>query len=138
MRCAYMLLAFFFLSCDYNPAIPIGSSGSGYDLPYLQNFTKLRLTFSANMLQHSFIKQGTKDPGVAQDIWLPREIIFENEDTLYTIVWNDSTFQTKACVTYAQIDPFFGISYRCSNHSYVRGIYHSANKTVSDLTCNFE
>src|SRR5947209_5067024 len=116
-----LTIAFLFSGCDYNPAL-VNTAVPENDLPYLQTFKKLKVSFSAGMLQHSFVKQGVIDPGVTHDIWLPRELLFENQDSLYTIAWNDSVFQTKACLTYAQIDPYFGISYGCGDRSFVLGV----------------
>src|SRR5207247_568149 len=124
------------VGCD----APILSPTVGeYDyLPDLQAMKRISVRFSANTLHHSFIKQGELDPGVTSDIWLPREQIYQNADSLYTIEWKDSVFQTNACFLYRQIDPIFGISYGCSENSYIRGIYHSGSRSVSNLICFFQ
>jgi hypothetical protein len=128
--------ALFLSGCD-NITRPSQDSGFNY-LPYLQTLNKISVRFSANTLQHSFIDQGSLDPGVTQDIWLPRELCFENLDSLYTIEWIDSTFQTKACFAYEQIDPIYGLSDGCGDRSYIHGTYHADTKSISNVVCYFE
>ncbi len=124
--------------CD-NPSMTSlgGSSGSDY-LSYLQTMNYVRVTYTGETLHHTFLKQGSLDGGNTSDLWLVRQHVFENRDSTHPLVWKDSQFSAQACFTLELVDPSFNIASGCSTQSLIRGVFHSSQKTVSDLLCQFQ
>jgi hypothetical protein len=123
--------------CDNPAVVPAGGGGSDY-LPYLQSMTKVSVTFTGQTLHHAYLKQGCLDPGNTSDLWLIRQHEYQNRDSAYTIIWQDSFFSTKACFILRQLDPSFTIASDCGDNSLIRGVYHSGTKSISDLLCLFQ
>ena len=101
------------------------------------------MTYTGETLHHTFLKQGVLDGGNTSDLWLMRQYIFENRDSTYPLVWQDSQFSTQPCFTLelidtSLIDPLFTIASDCSPNSFIRGVYHNGSRRISDLLCQFQ
>src|SRR2546423_96898 len=133
--CLFLLLLC--AGCDDRAVIPTGISGSDF-LPYLQGMNKISVSFTAATLHHTFLKQGSLDAGWNSYIWLIRQHVYENRDSAYTLLWEDSSFSSKACFFLRQTDPSFIIASDCGDRSLIRGIYHNGTHSVTDLLCMFQ
>ena len=123
--------------CDQVLTVPTGPGGGNF-LPWLQTMNNVRVTYTGATNVHTFLKQGSLDGGNTSDVWLTRDLEFENRDSNYTLVWQDSQFSTKSCIVFRQKDPFYIFSSDCGDQSLIRGMYHSGANSISNLLCMFQ
>ncbi len=135
---SFLLIFLAGAGCDQPLIEPVGAGSSSNFLPWLQTMNKIRVTYTGETDVHSFVKQGTLDPGNTSDLWLTRDLEFENADSTYTLNWQDSQFQTKACFTFRQSDPSFVFSSDCGDQSLIRGVFHAGSNSVTSLECSFQ
>ncbi len=135
---AFFLGVLLCIGCENPTNIPRGGSGSYDYLSWIQTMNKVRVTYSGMTNLHGHLKQSALDGGNDQDFWQPREMEFRNTDSTYTLAWQDSQFSTHSCFVFRQIDPSFNLSNDCGDVSTVRGVYHPATKSISDLWCTFQ
>ena len=130
-----LLLCF---GCDNPTTLPIAGVGGNDYLSYLQTMKKVRVDFTGNTLLHFYTKQGSRDGGSSLDWWLVRQFEFQNRDSTYLLVWQDSEFSTHACFALREVDVPYTFASGCADASLIRGIYHSGTQTISDLLCMFQ
>ncbi|MEP7234912.1 MAG: hypothetical protein ABI778_06420 [Ignavibacteriota bacterium] len=128
---------FVYSGCDQPTHPATGGTTDGAMLAWVQTMTKVKVTYSGNTNIHSYLKQGTRDPGNTADVWFPREMEFSNWDSTYTINWQGSQFQTKSCFVFRQINPSFTLSSGCGDQSIIRGTFDAQNNSISNIYCAF-
>jgi len=127
----------FLAGCNNPVTLPVGSGANGY-LPYLQTMNNVRVEYIGETLLHYYTKQGTRDLGSSQDLWLVRQFEFQNRDSAYAIKWQDSQFSSRTCFALREVDASYTIESGCADQSLIRGVYHSNTQTISDLLCMFQ
>ncbi|MDP4220782.1 MAG: hypothetical protein Q8916_05965 [Bacteroidota bacterium] len=124
--------------CDTPTTTPF-HGGQDYDyLSWLQSMTKIRVSFTAQTLLQTYLKQGTLDHGNKTDQWLLREEDYEKSDSIISIVWQDSAFSARGSFAFRELDPSFAIEGDDGNNSVMSGTFHQSTKTISDLLCIFQ
>src|SRR5258708_3879335 len=112
---------------------PPPDPGSSDFTGWLQSMTKVKVMYSGAIDIHTYLKQGSLDPGNTSDNWFPCELEFSNVDSTFFLTWQDSSFTTKSCSAFREIDPSFGLADACGDQSLLRGVYHSQSNSISNV-----